>query len=116
MLLLIGLLLAIFVVDGSWAVAVVVAGGAAEVAESLLWIRWSQRRRAKVGAETLIGQTAKVVAPDLVQVKGELWRARSTAGEPLPEEGTVRILALEDLTLMVEPLPRGADPPGPEAR
>jgi membrane-bound ClpP family serine protease len=40
-----------------------------------------------------------------VQVKGELWRARSTSAEPLAEGATVRILALEDLTLVVEPVP-----------
>jgi membrane protein implicated in regulation of membrane protease activity len=105
MLLLIAILLAIFVLDGSWAVAAVAVGATAEVAESLLWIRWSQRRRARVGAETLIGQTAKVVSPDLVQVKGELWRARSTAAEPLAEGTMVLILALEGLTLVVEPAP-----------
>jgi membrane protein implicated in regulation of membrane protease activity len=105
MLLIAGILLAVFVLDGPWAVAAVAVGATAELAESLLWIRWSQRRRAKVGAETLIGRTAKVVAPGLVQVKGELWRARSTAAEPLAEGATVRILALEDLTLLVEPLP-----------
>src|SRR5947209_20541549 len=116
MLLLIGLLLAIFVLDGSWAVAAVAAGATAEVAESIFWIRWSQRRRAKVGAETLIGQTAKLVSPDMVQIKGELWRARSTGAEPLEEGATVRIVALEDLTLVVEPMPRGGEPPRREAR
>ena len=116
MLLLIGIVLAILVLHGPWAVAAVALGGAAELAESLAWIRWSQRRRARVGAETLVGQIAKVAAPGLVQVKGELWRARSTAAEPLAEGTTARILALEGLTLVVEPMPPEAEPPRPEAR
>jgi membrane-bound serine protease (ClpP class) len=97
-------LLAIFVLGPPWNLAVVIAGGLAELSESYFWIRWSQRRRAKVGAEALIGQTAKVVSPLHVQVKGELWRVRSTAAEPLAEGQTVRILSLEDLTLVVEPV------------
>jgi membrane protein implicated in regulation of membrane protease activity len=98
------ILLAVFVLHGAAGLAVVAAGAAIEIAESLFWIRWSQRRRAKVGAETLIGRTAKVVSPEQVQVKGELWRAQSTSSEPLEPGTQVRILALdEDLTLHVEP-------------
>ena len=109
MLLLVAVLLAIYVLEEPWNVVVVTSAAAVEVAESVFWIRWSQRRRAKVGAETLIGQTAKVVSPlapvGQVQVKGELWRARSTGADPVEPGREVRILALEDLTLIVEPVP-----------
>ena len=108
MILLAAILLAIFVLDPPWTVVAVSVGAVAEVSESIFWIRWSQHRRAKVGAETLIGQTAEVVTPlapvGQVHVKGELWRARSTGVDQLPAGATVRILALEDLTLMVEPV------------
>ena len=102
MVLLAAILLAILVVPSPWEVPVIAAGGAWEAAEAFFWIRWSQRRRVRVGAETLIGQTAHVVSPTQVQVKGELWRARSTGADPLREGESVRILALEDLTLLVE--------------
>jgi membrane protein implicated in regulation of membrane protease activity len=98
-------LLALFVLDAPWSVAAVIGGVVVEVAESLFWVRWSQQRRARVGAETLIGQTARVLTTTQVQVKGEIWRARSTGAAPLEPGGEVRILALEDLTLVVEPAP-----------
>ena len=107
MVLLGAILLAIFVVPSPWEAPVIAAGGLWEVAEAVFWIRWSQRRRARVGAETLIGATAKVVErldPEgRVQVNGELWTARSTEAEPVESGAAVRILALEGLTLIVEP-------------
>ena len=107
--LLVAVLLAIFVVPPPWRIPVVVAGAAWELSESLLWIRWSQRRRAQVGAENLIGTTAKVVAPlapeGHVKVKGELWRARTTGAETVRAGRDVRVLTLEGLTLVVEPVP-----------
>src|SRR5437016_5949067 len=82
------------------------AAGVWEAEEAVLWIRWSQRRRARVGAEALQGATAKVVErlspAGRVQVRGELWSARSTSAEPIEAGAAVRILALEDLTLVVE--------------
>ena len=107
--LLVAVLLAIFVVPPPWRIPVVVAGAAWELSESLLWIRWSQRRRAQVGAENLIGTTAQVVAPlapeGHVKVKGELWRARTTGAETVGAGRDVRVLTLEGLTLVVEPVP-----------
>jgi membrane-bound ClpP family serine protease len=101
-------LLAIFVLPSGWDAPVIALGAVWEAAEAFFWIRWTQRRRAKVGAETLAGETARVVtrlAPTgQVQVKGELWRARATSAEPVEPEAKVRVLALEGLTLVVEPL------------
>ena len=109
MILLAAILLAILVVPSPWEAPVIAAGGIWEAAEAVLWIRWSQRRRARVGAEALPGQTAKVVerlSPGgRVHVQGELWSARSTSAEPVEAGAQVRILALEGLTLVVEPLP-----------
>src|SRR5919197_810813 len=115
MVLLGAILLAIFVVPSPWEAPVIAAGGAWEAVEAFFWIRWSQRRQAKVGAEALLGATARVVSrldPDgRVQVKGELWQARSTGAEPLEPGAAVRILALEGLTLVVKPEPSPGLPP-----
>lgn len=112
MVLLVAIVLGVFVVPEPWNVAVVATGLAWEAGESLLWIRWSQRRRARVGAETLLGETARAVSPlapqGHVRVRGELWRARSTRAETVQPGAEVQILALEGLILVVEPV---SDPP-----
>jgi membrane-bound ClpP family serine protease len=91
------IVLALFVVDGAWDYVVVAAGGAVEVAESVFWFRWSQRRRAAVGVETLIGRVVEIDADGWARVNGERWRVRGA----LPGERG-RIVAVEDLHLIVE--------------
>jgi membrane protein implicated in regulation of membrane protease activity len=102
MALVVGVLLAIFVVDGRWEWAVIAGGGAIEFGEAWFWWRLSHRRRPAVGAEALVGRTADVVSADWVRVHGELWRARGAAR--LEPGAQVRVLAIEGLTLVVEPL------------
>jgi membrane protein implicated in regulation of membrane protease activity len=101
------ILLAIFFVPGAWDVPIVAAGAAVEATEGILWFRWSRRRRAAVGTEALTGEAAVVTErcdPDgRVKIKGELWRARTTTAEPIDAGTSVRVLAVEDLTLLVEP-------------
>jgi membrane-bound serine protease (ClpP class) len=109
--LLVGLLLALFVLPSPWGLLAVAVGAAVEVAEAWLFIWWSRRRRVYVGAEALVGATAEVVAPcdpdGQVRVHGELWRARCSAGARVGD--TVRIVAVDGLTLLVEPVaPRGS--------
>src|ERR671934_1708119 len=100
MLLLGGILLAIFVVPWPWGIATVVGGGVLDIGESLLLLRWSRRRRAATGAEALVGKTAVVVTPcrplGQVRVAGELWTARSAAGADSGDKVFVR--AVEGLT------------------
>lgn len=108
MVLVTAILLAVFVLPGPWGAAAVLGGALVEVGESLFWFRWSRRRHARVGPETLIGQSAVVVVPcqpaGQVRVQGELWRARCEAG--VGEGETVRIVGRDGLTLVVE---RSAD-------
>ena len=120
--LLTAVLVAIFVVPSPWKIPVIAVGAAWELGESVLWIRWSQRRRAEVGVETLAGTTAEVVVPlapeGQVKVKGELWRARTTGAESVDVGREVRVLTLDGLTLVVEPVdelsrPRPGDLGGP---
>jgi membrane protein implicated in regulation of membrane protease activity len=100
MLLLGGILLAVFVVPWPWGIATVLAGGLLDIAESLVLLRWSRRHRAVTGAEALIGRTAVVATPTQVRVAGELWEAR--ADGPLVRGEEVVVRAVDGLTLQVE--------------
>jgi membrane protein implicated in regulation of membrane protease activity len=67
------------------------------------------RSPVSTGAEALRGRSGRVVTVDaediIVQVDGELWRAKSS--EPLAPEQLVDVLALEGLTLRVSSRPAG---------
>lgn len=105
MVLLVAILLAVFVVDGVLEWVVVAAGAAFELGETALLFWWSKRRRAEVGAETLVGRTAVVVVdcrPEgQVRVAGEIWRATCRGGAASGDDVVVR--AVDGLTLEVEP-------------
>jgi membrane protein implicated in regulation of membrane protease activity len=105
MLLLGAILLAVFVLPEPWGLVVVVVAAVVEVAETLFWLWYSKRRRVQVGVETLVGSVGRVVSPcrplGQIRVQGELWRARCAVGADPGDE--VRILALDGLTLLVEP-------------
>jgi len=68
------------------------------------WSRSVRGLRVRAGAETLIGQTARVVTPcrpvGQVSVAGELWQARCEAGADEGEEVTV--VGRDGLLLTVE--------------
>jgi membrane-bound serine protease (ClpP class) len=72
--------------------------------EVVLWNRTVRRRRATAGAETLVGQTASVVAecrPEgQVRLAGEIWEARSEEGAEQGE--TVVVTGRDGLALLVE--------------
>lgn len=104
MLLLGAILLAVYVLPPPWRVPVIVLAAVIEVAETLFWIWLSRRRRVQMGPETLLGARAQVVTAcrpvGQVRVQGELWRARCEGGADRGE--TVRVRALDELTLVVE--------------
>jgi membrane protein implicated in regulation of membrane protease activity len=99
MLLLAGILLAVFVVPWPWGIVTVAVGGLLDIGESLAFVKWSRRRKAAVGAEALVGRTAVVATPTQVRVAGELWQARSHA--PLRVGESVVVLEVDGLTLVV---------------
>lgn len=99
MLLLGGILLAVFVVPWPWGIVTVAVGGLLDIGESLAFVKWSRRRKAVVGTEALVGRTAVVATPTHVRVAGELWEARSDA--PLRVGETVVVRAVEGLKLVV---------------
>ena|SRR6266571_3939525 len=99
MLLLGGILLAIFVLPWPWGIVAVVGGGLLDIGESLVLMRWSRRRRVATGAEALVGRTAVVSSPSQVRVAGELWEARSE--DVLVPGDEVEVRAVDGLTLEV---------------
>jgi membrane protein implicated in regulation of membrane protease activity len=104
MILLLSILVAVLFLEEPWNWVVVAVGIVLEIAETTLFVWWSKRRRATVGAETLVGRTA-VVATDCVpegqvRVAGEIWAARCAEGARAGEEVVVR--AVDGLMLEVE--------------
>jgi membrane-bound serine protease (ClpP class) len=103
--LLVAILLALFVLPAPWGLVAVAGALVVEIGEAAALIWWSKRRRAQVGAETLVG--VEGVALDAlepegqVRVGGEIWRARSALA--VAAGGCVRVAAVEGLTLVVEP-------------
>ena len=110
MLTAIAILLAIFVLPKPWGLAAVGLGATIDLGETLFFWRWSGRRRARVGVETLVGRSAVVVSAlaPLGQVKlaGELWQARSESRIEAGAEVVVK--AVDGLTLVVAPAPEGS--------
>jgi membrane-bound serine protease (ClpP class) len=106
MILLIGIGLALFVIPWPWNVPVVIGAAFLEVGETLFTWRWSQRGKVKVGPETLIGATGRVVTPcqpeGTVRIRGEIWQARCEAGADTADR--VRVIGREELVLVVEPI------------
>jgi membrane protein implicated in regulation of membrane protease activity len=104
MLLVVAILLAIFLLPAPWGIVAVAGAGAIEVGEALFFVRWSQRRRARMGVETLVGRRAIVMsalAPaGQVKIDGELWGARSDS--PVESGCVVVVRDVDGLTLLVE--------------
>jgi len=105
MLTIIAVILALTVLPSPWGVVAVAGGAAIDVVEIAFFARWSKRRRATVGAETLVGRTAVVVRPlsprGQVKLDGEVWEARATH-DVLPGAEVV-VTGLDGLVLEVEP-------------
>jgi membrane protein implicated in regulation of membrane protease activity len=96
--------LAVFVLPPAWAIPAVLVGGLCVVAEAVFLMKYSRRRKARVGAETMIGRRARVESACLpdgqVWIQGERWAAHCTVGAA--EGETVVVRDREDLTLIVE--------------
>ena len=105
MILLLAVLLAVLVAPPPWNLVIVLAGVILEVGEVIWGRRLARRWRPRTGAEAMIGKRARVVSdcrPDgEVRVHGELWAASCAKGAGVGE--TVRIEALDGLTLIVAP-------------
>jgi membrane protein implicated in regulation of membrane protease activity len=107
MSLIIALALALFVLPSPWNVIAVTVAALWELGTALFGLWWSQRREAKVGVQTLLGREVEVRRAcrplGEVRVRGEIWKARCEPGGADAGE-LVRIVGLDGLTLLVEPL------------
>lgn len=105
MLLIGAVVLALIFLSWPWNFVVIVGAALGEVAEAVVGIRYTRRRRASVGVETLVGASASVISPlapdGQVKVNGEIWEAHSEREAQAGQ--TVRITAVNGLTLEVEP-------------
>jgi membrane-bound serine protease (ClpP class) len=105
MVFVIAVILAVFVVPSPWGLVLVGGAAVVEIGETFFWIWLSQRHRAKMGAETLLGAPADVVTacrPEgHVRIQGELWRARCEAGADPGDR--VKVVERDGLTLLVVP-------------
>ena len=67
----------------------------------------ARKRRAKVGAEELIGKVTKAESEidedkGTIKLQGEIWNARALAGEQIPKGEKVEVIDREGLTLIVK--------------
>jgi membrane-bound serine protease (ClpP class) len=104
-LLLLGILLAVFVLPSPWGLVAIAIGAILEIVETTLFIWWSKRRRSTVGVESLVGKLGVAVdalwPEGQVKVDGEIWRARCAGGCDAGTEVIIR--EIDGLTLEVEP-------------
>ena len=112
MILLAGVLIGLFMVPDRWTAPVIVGAALLEVAETAFGWWWSRRGAPKVGPETLIGATGRVVRPcrplGEVRVRGEVWSARCEVGAD--RDDLVRVVGRDRLTLEVEPTAEAMTP------
>ena len=104
------LLLAVFllvVLPEPWNLAAGLASLLLGAAEILFWERRMRSAKVTTGVENLLGAVGEVTEPlapvGQIRVHGELWKARSTLHAQVGS--AVRVLAVDGLTLNVEPEP-----------
>ena len=96
-------LVLLHVVSGWWAFALLVGTAVFEISQTGFWLWWTTRRRAQVGAETMVGRVVEVAQEcrpvGYVRVQGELWRAHCAEGASSGDK--VRVVGRDGLTLEV---------------
>src|SRR4029450_7367260 len=81
-------LVLLHVVEGGWAVALLIGTAVFEISQTGFWFWHTTRHAAQVGAETMLGQVVEVAQEcrpvGYVRVQGELWRGRGGGGADAP--------------------------------
>ena len=110
MFLLLALLLLIVLPD-PWNLVAALASAILGATEVLFWERRMRRHKVQTGVENLVGAVGTVTEPftpiGQIRVHGELWEARSAVDTPVGS--AVRVIAVDGLTLKVEPDPSAED-------
>lgn len=105
MLLLIGVLLAVFVLPSPWGLVAIAIGAILEIVETSLFIWWSKTRKTAVGIGSLIGKRGVAIGTlrpaGQVKIDGEIWNARCSGG--CDAGTTIVVREIDGLTLEVEP-------------
>ena len=103
MLLIIAVIIALVFLPWPVGLVVIAAGAVGEGLLAVYGFRYTKGWRARVGVQTLVGQSAEAItalAPNgQVRLNGEIWAAR--ARTPVGQGATVRIEAVNGLTLTV---------------
>jgi membrane protein implicated in regulation of membrane protease activity len=101
-------LVLLHVVEGPWALALLIGTAVFEISQTGFWLWYTSRRSVQVGAETLVGRVVEVAQEcqplGYVRVQGELWQARCAEGARPGER--VQITGRDGLTLEVVHEPR----------
>jgi membrane-bound serine protease (ClpP class) len=88
-----------------WGMLAALVAGALGLVEVAYWHRRVRNQGVRAGADDPLGADGVVVNPlapyGQVRVHGELWNAAGTS--ELPQGSRVRVVALRDLELEVEP-------------
>jgi len=96
------------ILDPPLGVIALAVGAVLEVGEAIFWTRYLKRIRVQTGVEALIGERAETIEPceprGKVRLRGEIWDAVCEPGAGVGE--SVRIVAVDGLTLTVEPRDR----------
>ena len=99
----VSVLLAVFVIRAPWGLSLVATAVIWEIAEKAFWLISTKRIPPAIGPETLVGQTADVVAPcqpyGTVRLRSERWNARCREGADVGD--TVIVESMQQLTLIV---------------
>lgn len=105
MLTIIAVILAFTVLPSPWGVVAVAVAALIDTVETVFFVRWSKRRRATVGVETLVGRAGIVVRTlsprGQVRLDGEIWEARAAA--EITAGAEVLVTGIDGLVLEVEP-------------
>ena len=104
MLLILVLILSLIFLPWPWALLVIALTAVLELCLWFFGIRYSRRRKAEVGVQTMIGTVGETITPlaptGQVKVDGEIWQAQASDGIGVGEH--VRITGVKGLTLQVE--------------
>jgi membrane-bound serine protease (ClpP class) len=98
------LILALLFLPLPWSLIVIALAAVLEVSLWIFGVRYSKRRRAQVGVQTMIGTLGEAITALVpggqVKVDGEIWEAHAAGGARAGD--TVTVTAVHGLTLEVE--------------